>query len=467
MPSVTFKSYSDRISVRRKKSLRNCLRGIYFSSRPLYIDNKRNILSTKLIPENIFTPRADIVDDEMYIKRLELETSLKKAIRKPKHIVLYGESGCGKTWLYQKVFEENNIFYKVLNSATINQCDSISNAIELIISRIEPIEETGYDEKKLAETNAVILKARVEHTKKYDKKMIESYLNLITLIRKKAKKQKAFLVIENLEHIVKNDAMLKELSSLVLYLDDKEYSQHNVRILLVGTPNNLRDYFAKADETQTVINRLQELPEVANLTDSQVRQFSNKGLFTKLKFTVIEDAKKDFNKITLLDLIIWFSTNVPQYVQDICLELAIEAEENQGEISRNLFLKSIKNWVQEALIAENTLLAKNANSKETRHGRRNQTIFTLGNISSNEFSINDIESKLRDNFFSSTQNKKLNLSAILIELSTGSHPILRKTPNGTDYRFIDPKIKIMIRWMFEKLEDEQITVKKFDESLKI
>ena len=35
MPSATFKSYSDRISTRRKKSLRNCLRGIYFSSQPL------------------------------------------------------------------------------------------------------------------------------------------------------------------------------------------------------------------------------------------------------------------------------------------------------------------------------------------------------------------------------------------------------------------------------------------------
>jgi len=423
-------------------------------------------MSKKPIPEDIFTPRKDIVDEDMYISRKELETSLIKAIRKPKHLILYGESGCGKTWLYQTVFDNNDIYYKVLNSATINQCESISDAIELLISRIKSVEETGYDEKKTAEAGVAVLKGKVEHTKKYIKKSVESYLNLIKLMRQEAKKRTAFLVIENLEHIVKNTSMVKELSSLILYLDDREYSQYNVKILLVGTPNNLRDYFAKADKTQTIVNRLQELPEVSNFTDSQVRNFANKGLFTKLKFSIIED-KEDFNKMNLLDSIIWFSTNVPQYVQDICLELAIEAEENQGEIDKQLFLKSIRYWVQEALIAENTLLIQNINSKETRHGRRNQTIFTLGNISFNEFSINDVETSLRKNFPVSTQGKKLNISGILIELSTDGHPILKKVPSGMNYRFLDPKIKIMIRWMFEKLEDEKIVIKKFDDSLKI
>lgn len=66
-------------------------------------------------PESVFTPRADRVRSDMYITRPELERALRSALRMSKHVVVHGESGAGKSWLYKKVFAEDNVVYEVVN----------------------------------------------------------------------------------------------------------------------------------------------------------------------------------------------------------------------------------------------------------------------------------------------------------------------------------------------------------------
>ncbi|MCL7745184.1 AAA family ATPase [Guyparkeria hydrothermalis] len=417
-------------------------------------------------PEEVFTPRVKDVNDDMYIHREGLERALSRAIRKHKNIVVHGESGTGKTWLYKKIFSELDVYYEVLNCATVNQCGSVSDAIGYLVARLEPNEKVGHEEAKGAEGNAGFAKGHLEHTSQYRKSAPDNYLKLVRLIRKRAKSKKAFLVVENLEHIVRDKDKISELSSLLLYLDDEVYAESNVRILLVGTPNNLRDYFAEVDETQTIINRLQEIPEVSALSKHDVVELAKKGLFKILRLDFVEDRPRNFTEWYFLNAISWFSINIPQYVHDICLEVALEASDDGGRITRKGYTQALRNWVQEALVAENSRLEKNINSKETRHGRRNQVIYTTGVLSQNEFSNAEVEESLREHFPTSTEGKTLNVSSNLIELSNGTHPILSKTPKGNRYRFIDPKIKIMIRWMLQKNDDERLVVKKFDESIK-
>ena len=111
-------------------------------------------------------------------------------------------------------------------------------------------------------------------------------------------------------------------------------------------------------------------------------------------------------------------------------------------------------------------MESNTNSKSTRHGRRNQVIYSIGRLHSNEFSTNEVEEKLREEFPVSTKGKALNISSNLRKLSAGKNPIIRKVQNSARYRFLDPKIKIMTRWMFNKMKNEDILVKKFDDSIK-
>lgn len=76
---------------------------------------------------------------------------------------------------------------------------------------------------------------------------------------------------------MKNEDHVRELSSILMYLDDDEYARYKVRVMLVGTPNNLRDYFSKVDSSQTIINRVQEIPEVSILETEKVKQLANRG----------------------------------------------------------------------------------------------------------------------------------------------------------------------------------------------
>jgi len=417
--------------------------------------------------EKVFTPKGEAVNEDMYIHRRELENHLTKAIRKPKHIVIHGESGSGKTWLYKKIFKEVGIYYEVLNSATINSTGSISAAIEALVSRINPTEKTGYEEKMQGEINAVFAKGQLENTNKYILKSLEPFLELSKILASKAKRRQIFLVIENLEHIVKSSQHVKELSSLLLYLDDEAYAKYNVRILLVGTPSNLRDYFSEADDSQTIINRLQEIPEISTLTKSQVDMLVKKGMFDYLKINVISDKQSGFSEVHFLNAISWFSANIPQYIHEFCLEVAMEAETIGMTITYESYINSLRNWVKEALVSENSRLEKHINSKGTRHGRRNQVIYTIGALNDNEFNINEVEERLRKLFPKSTNGKTLNISSNLSVLSSGSHPIIRRTPKGTRYRFLDPKIKIMARWMLNRNDNETISVKTFDDTIKL
>ena len=102
----------------------------------------------KFKPEEVFTPKGSVVNAEMYIERPELENALEKAIRKPKHIIIHGESGSGKTWLYKNLFKKLDINYEVLNATTVITFGSIINAITSILSKLKPVKSTGYDEKK-------------------------------------------------------------------------------------------------------------------------------------------------------------------------------------------------------------------------------------------------------------------------------------------------------------------------------
>jgi hypothetical protein len=52
--------------------------------------------------DEVFTPRKTEVNENMYVVRGELEAALKNRLNGSQHIVIHGESGCGKSWLYKK-----------------------------------------------------------------------------------------------------------------------------------------------------------------------------------------------------------------------------------------------------------------------------------------------------------------------------------------------------------------------------
>ncbi len=96
-------------------------------------------------PEEVFTPRSSVVNREMFIHREDIEKEFSKAIRKSKHLILHGESGCGKTWLYKKLLSDNECGYEVINAASINDECGVNDALEHALARINQMECIGYD----------------------------------------------------------------------------------------------------------------------------------------------------------------------------------------------------------------------------------------------------------------------------------------------------------------------------------
>jgi hypothetical protein len=99
-------------------------------------------------PNEVFTPRAATVNESMYIRRPKLEERLIDALESNKYIVIHGESGNGKTWLYKRVFAENDIHFEVVNLAQVAIAKSLDGALR------HKLGELGYTEKVRTETTA-------------------------------------------------------------------------------------------------------------------------------------------------------------------------------------------------------------------------------------------------------------------------------------------------------------------------
>jgi hypothetical protein len=96
-------------------------------------------------PEQVFTPRRAEVNTEMSVPRPRLEAAISSGIRSKLHLVIKGESGCGKSWLYKKVFAEQNVYFRTVNLAFALSCGSVAEAAVRTISRRACAQTSGLE----------------------------------------------------------------------------------------------------------------------------------------------------------------------------------------------------------------------------------------------------------------------------------------------------------------------------------
>jgi len=99
----------------------------------------------------------------------------------------------------------------------------------------------------------------------------------------------------------------------------------------------------------------------------------------------------------------------------------------------------------------------NLNARDTRAGRRNQVIYSLGCIKTEDFKYTDVEDTVRDEFKDSTDGVILNVAQTLSQLEKSEFPLIKRVPKGDAYRMINPKIKIAIGTMLQKDGDGKAT----------
>lgn len=115
---------------------------------------------------DVFTPRTSEINESMYVHRLDLEESLARCFRKNMNILIFGESGNGKSWLYKKVLASKKIPYAVANCANASRIGSITKEICNVIVGGGYVVQTGFQEEISAKAKVIVAEGQLVKQKK-------------------------------------------------------------------------------------------------------------------------------------------------------------------------------------------------------------------------------------------------------------------------------------------------------------
>jgi hypothetical protein len=403
-------------------------------------------------PEQVFTPRASDVNESMYVNRPDLESALKKGLRSGMHLLIYGESGSGKTWLYKRVLKDAGVDVRIANLANASRLKSINAEFANLVNREQQARQTGYSETKKADVSAVVASGSLQHQGQYTLGEMEPFEACLSRIREQSGDRQAILVLDNLESIRADKKLLTELANVITLLDDERYASYKINLLIVGVPGDLRQYYQATPNLATVANRIREMPEVSRMTLEQCKNLIYQGFIIELNYNIDEID-------SVISHISWVTDRLPQRIHEYCLELAFLGESNNRRINRSLLDEADNFWLKQSLSSNYTVIESIMNERDTKVGRRNQTLYSLGLVESEEFKWSDIEEILRREFPESTNNLTLNLPQILSGIALKDNPIIKRSPKGDAYCFSDPKYRMCLRAMLRKSNNADLVEK--------
>lgn len=402
----------------------------------------------------VFTPRAETPNSKTYIARPDLEKRLSRSIKGSLHTLIYGESGSGKTWLYKKVLRDLSAHIVVANCANASLKNSILGEIEKSIFPNGKTKLTSYTENKSAEINAALAKGALDHNNSFNITEGDSLKESYAKLRKDAGSKFAVLVFDNLEAIYSDKDLMRELANIILLLDDSRYAQYKIKFLLVGVPRDITTYFSKLENLSSVGNRIEEMPEVDCLNYSQVCELINKGMSSELKIDIASTLINEYAKHTYDATL-----GIPQRVQEYCEKLAYAIEDSDWKAELIHLETADKQWLDSGLKQAYQTIEGLMNEKETKAGRRNQTLFALTKITKSSFAVSEVEEILRLEFPNSTQGITLAIGQILSELSTKENTIIKRTAKGNGFQFTDPRYLMCMRLMLKKNKESEKIIK--------
>lgn len=403
----------------------------------------------------VFTPRKSDVNADMYVDRPDHEKSLRRALKRDSHTLVFGESGNGKSWLYKKVLETEGINYVVANCANASRIGSITQEICKAIISPGTVKKLGYSEEKTAAINAYFAKGGFKHTGNYEIADDEPLLRAFKIFND-ADPTKKIVVLDNLESIFSSPTLMDELADIVILLDDSRYSECNINILIVGIPNGVLQYFSQTKNVESVANRILEIQKVDGLDSGQVMAIIQKG-FSQLKIPITGNTL-----ISLSDHVHDVSLGIAQRVHEYCEALAYEIEDNEWVYDKSLLNKADRQWLMQGLRQCYQVVEAHLNSRATAVARRNQVIYCLAKITAHQFESSDIDALIRKEFPTTVPATNMGLGSILTELSNGASPLIVKNYKANTYSVKDPRYLMCIKIMLHKdTKAEQVVKKKF------
>ena len=407
-------------------------------------------------PNEIFTPRSAGVNEKMYIERPHLQERLQRAINGSQHIILFGDSGCGKTWLYQRYLKRQSIPFKVVD-LSIAMDGGLDHAFRDALT-------DGYGWKPTAKGESVeggakvVLEAHKKVETQYSFHDVSPFDKIVTELSGGNSKPK-FLIFDNLEQISSDPTLLKSIARLTIRLDNPRFALSGVRFLLVGVVSDMKQLVAHHDQAGTVANRLTEIPEVLNLSYSETHQLVQRG-FKKLKMKVLDE-------VHLVRNVYYLTFGNPQQVHALCYQIACEAEKADWQVGDSQIENGFSCWVEESLGQHKAMVEPRLNKKETKVQRRNQVLHVVATSSHTELSATEVEALVRHEFPDSARSESLGCYQILRGLCEGKNPLMVHLSATGQFRIAHPKIRLAIRALLCKTQDGDVSRLKGIEGLSL
>lgn len=380
----------------------------------------------------------------VYVKRAALERELELSLRENKSLVIRGQSGAGKTWLYKKKLTELSIKYFTTSCHLDNSI--IDSMITTVGERI--LEEV--EEQTSAKVKALIAEGDLSSKKTYGITKNDKINLFFKCINDK--KERVIYVFDNLEGISEERA--QDLVSIIMLIDDEKYPE-NLKLILVGAPEAGYRFFSLIESDNTIRNRVKLLTkEVGGLTLDETKDFIQNAFVDILNFEI------DQSQINMIASYIKTKIDgLPQYVNEYCKYLATEIFENSNTFHESMLDSSITSWIKEfdQTIVHEITNAMNSRNNDTK--RRNQVLYVLGEINKWQFSpTEDIELEVR-RIFSNTKGVDINISHIFRQLI--DKKILQNSSiNPGLYEFRDRKMRVALRSLL-RLNNEQVSIVNF------
>lgn len=405
------------------------------------------------IPD-VFTPRSAQVNLKTYVPRLDLERQLLRSVQGSMHSLLFGESGNGKSWMYKKVLDENDIAYRVANCANASRIKSLTQEIVSALTAPGTAQRVAFTENKEATIKVVVAEGKIVNQNQYKVHQDEPLAEAMARFRKSIGSRTGVVVLDNLESIFNTAVLMDELADILILLDDERYAKYNIKFLIVGVPNGVLEYFAKTKNLESVSNRIEEIQKVSGLNAPMVRTLVRTGFNDLLNFRLSDQAigriAGHTHHVTL---------GVAQRVQEYCEKLAYNIEDHRGVFTPDLLQQTDFDWLRQGMRQGYTVVESHLNSKRTTIARRNQIIFCIGKITVHQFDSPKVTEKLLEEFPDTTTAQNMGVGSILAELASGDSPLLRKNPNTSEYRVCDPRYIMCIRIMLRKRADDNVIEK--------
>ncbi len=374
----------------------------------------------------------------MYINRPKHEEALRRAIKTGYNIVIFGDSGCGKSWLYKKVFSDDDIFFESIDFNSAETDDDVDLQMLEVLSEYEEWAEKEQTKEKSFDFKPQRMGVGAKGDVTFSKNEGSSFTRLLEAIRSKAGSKKAYLVFENLEYILDKPAVIRRVQSMLLALDDKRVGAYNVKICLVGVPSDIKEILASGNKFQTISNRVYEIPEVGKLERKSVDLLVRRGLEQELDYTI---ESKHF----CCSQIAFTTYQTPQYLHDLCLHVALRAEDAFNTVSPYIIEVATQDWLMANARQNYEFVHKLIISDSSKRHSRSKIIYCISRLEKHFFKAEDVAKELEVQFPKTMSQGKMQVLRWLRKLASGDERLLKCDPEQKLFRVSTPMLRSSLR----------------------